>query len=69
MVQFTLFGGLKWQIEHAIEQADLGLVAAEDPKSFPKRTIEAQYGDILYHRGKLAELRKIEKIIEKLENS
>jgi hypothetical protein len=27
------------------------------------------YGDILYHRGKLAELRKIEKIIEKLENS
>jgi predicted ATP-dependent serine protease len=60
---------LKGQIEHAIEQAELGLAVAEDPKSFPKRTVEAQYGDILYHRGKLAELRKIEKIIEKLENS
>lgn len=58
---------LKGQIEHAIEQAELGLAVAEDPKSFPKRTVEAQYGDILYHRGKLAELRKIEKIMEKLE--
>jgi len=65
----TKWEELKGQIEHAVEQAELGLAVAEDPKSFPKRTVEAQYGDILYHRGRLAELRKIEKIIEKLENS
>ena len=58
---------LKVQIDHEIEQAELGLIAACDTVSFPHRSGVARYTDEIYHEGMLVELRKMRKIMQKLE--
>lgn len=58
--------GLKDQVEHEIEQAEIGLMAVSDTVSFPERSPIEQYGDEMFYLGMLAELRRFKSIMKKL---